>query len=153
MLGASRVQIPEKNLDNLKLIREEDGEFETVDPQCLLGFEMLVCQDPKVLSSLFIFTDFAILVFLWYILISGLEVVTDFKVVSLRGSTLVEVNLVKGHEFLTIVKVRLVGFHLYPISVNTLPVGFQVCFFLLLLADLDLESTFTSLTYSRKHTS
>ncbi|GKG04003.1 hypothetical protein Tco_0314390, partial [Tanacetum coccineum] len=32
MFGASRVQIPENNLDNLKLTREEDGAVETLDP-------------------------------------------------------------------------------------------------------------------------
>ncbi|GKB34887.1 hypothetical protein Tco_0879829 [Tanacetum coccineum] len=37
------------------------------------------------------------------------------------GSTLVEVILVKGHVFSSIVKVRPVGFHPYPISVNNLP--------------------------------
>ncbi|GJT32058.1 hypothetical protein Tco_0922477 [Tanacetum coccineum] len=31
MLGASRVQIPQNNLDNLQSIREEDGTLETVD--------------------------------------------------------------------------------------------------------------------------
>ncbi|GJY56005.1 mitochondrial proton/calcium exchanger protein-like protein isoform X1 [Tanacetum coccineum] len=109
MLGASEVQIPENNLDNLKLTREEDGDFETVDPQCLLGFEMLEGLDPKILGSLLKSTDFATLIFLRYILISGLGVVFDFEVISLRGSTLVEVNLVKGHIFPSIVKVRPVG--------------------------------------------
>ncbi|GJY56487.1 hypothetical protein Tco_0455602 [Tanacetum coccineum] len=89
MLGASRVQISENNLDNLKLTREEDGKFETVDPQCLFGFEMLEGLDPKILGSLLKSTNFATLVFLRYILISGLVVVTDFKVVSLIGSILV----------------------------------------------------------------
>ncbi|GKB73590.1 hypothetical protein Tco_0935002 [Tanacetum coccineum] len=106
MLGASRVQIPENNLDNLKLTREGDGDFEIVDPQCLLGSKMLEGLDPKILGSLFKSTNFATLIFLRYILISRLGVVTDFKVVSLRGSTLVEVNLVKGHEFPTIIKVE-----------------------------------------------
>ncbi|GKC61620.1 hypothetical protein Tco_1089218 [Tanacetum coccineum] len=92
MLGAYGVQIPENNMDNLKLTKEEDGEFKMVDPQCLLGSMMLVGLDPKIL-----------------------------------GSTLVEVILVQGHEFPTIVKV-------HPV-------------------DLDLECTFTSLTNSRKHTS
>ncbi|GKB38255.1 hypothetical protein Tco_0883197 [Tanacetum coccineum] len=32
MLGASRVQIPQNNLDNLQSIREEDGTSKTVDP-------------------------------------------------------------------------------------------------------------------------
>ncbi|GKA32635.1 hypothetical protein Tco_0719002 [Tanacetum coccineum] len=105
MLGASGVQIPENNLDNLKLTREEDGEFDIVDPQCLLGFEMLEGLDLKILGSLLKSTDFATLVFLWYILISGLGLVIDFEVVSLRGYTLVAVILVKGHIFPAIVKV------------------------------------------------
>ncbi|GKC50112.1 hypothetical protein Tco_1072857, partial [Tanacetum coccineum] len=33
MLGASGVQIPQNNLDNLKLTREVDGTSETLDPQ------------------------------------------------------------------------------------------------------------------------
>ncbi|GJV87707.1 hypothetical protein Tco_1531645 [Tanacetum coccineum] len=64
MLRASGVHIPENNLDNLKLTREEDGEFETVDPKCLLGSEMLVGLDLKILVSLLKSTDFATLVFL-----------------------------------------------------------------------------------------
>ncbi|GKB44617.1 hypothetical protein Tco_0889559 [Tanacetum coccineum] len=32
MLGASGVQIPKNNLDNLKSTREEDGAVETLDP-------------------------------------------------------------------------------------------------------------------------
>ncbi|GJS72861.1 hypothetical protein Tco_0705702 [Tanacetum coccineum] len=76
LLGASGVQIPKNNLDNLKLTREVDGEFETLDPQFLLGSEMLDGLDPKIL-----------------------------RVVALRGSSLVEVILVKGHAFPTSVKV------------------------------------------------
>ncbi|GKC20729.1 hypothetical protein Tco_1022879 [Tanacetum coccineum] len=64
MLGASGVQIPENNLDNLKLTREEDGDFNTVDPQCLLGSEMLKGLDHKILGSLLKSIDFATLVFL-----------------------------------------------------------------------------------------
>ncbi|GJR94734.1 zinc finger, CCHC-type containing protein [Tanacetum coccineum] len=67
MLGASRVQILENNLKNLKLTREEDGEFKTVDPQCLLGSEMLEGLDPKILGSLLKSIDFATLVFLWFL--------------------------------------------------------------------------------------
>ncbi|GKD68634.1 hypothetical protein Tco_1322724, partial [Tanacetum coccineum] len=33
MLGATGVQIPENNLDNLHLVREEDGTLETMDPR------------------------------------------------------------------------------------------------------------------------
>ncbi|GKD30556.1 hypothetical protein Tco_1241334 [Tanacetum coccineum] len=105
MLGASGVQIPKNNLENQKLTREEDGELETVDPQCLLGSLMLEVLDPRILGSLLESTDFATLVFIRYILIAELGVVTDFEVVSLRGTTLVEVILVKGHVFPSIVKI------------------------------------------------
>nr|GFB36172.1 hypothetical protein [Tanacetum cinerariifolium] len=37
VLGASGVQIPENNLDNLHSIVEDDGTLEIVDPQDLLG--------------------------------------------------------------------------------------------------------------------
>ncbi|GKD08231.1 hypothetical protein Tco_1187916, partial [Tanacetum coccineum] len=40
VLRASRVQVPEDDLDDLHWTREEDGEFETVDPQFLLGSKM-----------------------------------------------------------------------------------------------------------------
>nr|GEW29869.1 retrovirus-related Pol polyprotein from transposon TNT 1-94 [Tanacetum cinerariifolium] len=43
MLGASKVQIPENNLDNLKSTREEEnGTSEALDPQDRLGFVVLV---------------------------------------------------------------------------------------------------------------
>ncbi|GJY45085.1 hypothetical protein Tco_0433298 [Tanacetum coccineum] len=105
MLGASGVQIPKNDLDNLKSKREEDGDFDTVDPHCLLDSDMLESLDTKILGSLLKSTDFETLVLLWYILISGLGVVNDFEVFFLRGSTLVEVILGKGHVFPTIVKI------------------------------------------------
>ncbi|GJQ91824.1 hypothetical protein Tco_0002963 [Tanacetum coccineum] len=55
MLGASGVQIPENNLDNLKSTREEeDGTSEALDPQDWLGwsstiFFMLLMVDHKIL--------------------------------------------------------------------------------------------------------
>ncbi|GJT22068.1 hypothetical protein Tco_0892005 [Tanacetum coccineum] len=93
MLGASGVQIPENDLDNLKSTREEDGDFDTVHPHYLLDSEMLEGLDPKILGSQLKSTDFETLVLLRYILIFGLGVVTDFEVFFLRGSTLVEVIL------------------------------------------------------------
>nr|GFA87955.1 integrase, catalytic region, zinc finger, CCHC-type, peptidase aspartic, catalytic [Tanacetum cinerariifolium] len=39
------VQIPENNLDNLHSLREEDGILETVDPQDLLGCDLLALVD------------------------------------------------------------------------------------------------------------
>nr|GEW03494.1 hypothetical protein [Tanacetum cinerariifolium] len=43
-----------------------------------------------------------------------------------KRNFLVAVNLVKGHTFSTKVKVLLVGFHLYPTELDTLPVGGDV---------------------------
>ncbi|GKC75091.1 hypothetical protein Tco_1125865, partial [Tanacetum coccineum] len=43
----------------------------------------------------------------------------EWEVVCLEDPTLVEANLVKGHELPTIVKVLPIGFHLNPTSVNT----------------------------------
>ncbi|GJY59723.1 hypothetical protein Tco_0459615 [Tanacetum coccineum] len=40
MLGATGVQIPENNLDDLHSSREEDGTSETLDPQDLLGLDV-----------------------------------------------------------------------------------------------------------------
>nr|GEY26484.1 hypothetical protein [Tanacetum cinerariifolium] len=45
MLGAVRVQIPENNFDNLHSSREEDGTLEAVDPQDLLGCDLLALVD------------------------------------------------------------------------------------------------------------
>ncbi|GKA36915.1 hypothetical protein Tco_0723480 [Tanacetum coccineum] len=47
-------------------------------------------------------------------------------VIALRGTTLMEVILVKGQELPTKVNSFPVGFHLYPISVNSFPVGFHL---------------------------
>ncbi|GJW45482.1 hypothetical protein Tco_0077128 [Tanacetum coccineum] len=121
MLGASGVQIPENNLDNLKLTREGDGDFEIVDPQCLLGSKILEGLDPKILGLLLKYTNFATLVFLRYILIFGLGVVTDFNVVSIIDSTLVEVVykillflvFLEGCDLLALVELFI------PIKVNT----------------------------------
>ncbi|GJS33320.1 putative ribonuclease H-like domain-containing protein [Tanacetum coccineum] len=70
--------------------------------------------DSKMLCLLLNFTDFATLVLIRYILIAGLGIVMGVRLVSLGGTMLVEVILVKGHVFPSIVKVRLVGNHLYP---------------------------------------
>ncbi|GJV23875.1 hypothetical protein Tco_1376570 [Tanacetum coccineum] len=50
---------------------------------------------------------------------SGFCVATEWEVVCLGGTTLVEVILVKGHKLPTVVKVLPIGFHLNPTSVNT----------------------------------
>ncbi|GJY53797.1 hypothetical protein Tco_0445461 [Tanacetum coccineum] len=116
MLGASGVHILEINLENLKLTREEeDGTSEALDPQDWLGSKVLEILDSTILDLLLEPTD----------LISGFGVLTNLEVVFLRCTTLVEVNLVKGYELPTKVKVLPVGFYLYPTSVNTLPVSVE----------------------------
>nr|GFB24572.1 hypothetical protein [Tanacetum cinerariifolium]GFB24628.1 hypothetical protein [Tanacetum cinerariifolium] len=105
MLRASGVQIPENKLDNLKSIREEDGIMETVDLQYFLGSLVLEVLDSTILDLLLEPTDLVAFGFLMYTLSSEVGVRTDAIVVFLRGTTLVEVILVKGHLFLTIVKI------------------------------------------------
>ncbi|GKC53856.1 hypothetical protein Tco_1076601 [Tanacetum coccineum] len=85
MLGAARVQVPEYDLYDLKLTREEDGAVETLDPY---------------------FPD---LLLLGCVCLAGV-VDMDF----LGDTSLVEMILVKGHVFPSIVKIRHVGFQLYP---------------------------------------
>ncbi|GJS03778.1 hypothetical protein Tco_0320286 [Tanacetum coccineum] len=103
MLGAARVQIPENNLDSLHSFREEDETSKTMDPQDLMGSFLLADID---------------------LIILGLGVSLSRAVGFLRGTSAVVVILVKGHAFPTIVKVRPVGLQVYPIFVNTFPVGF-----------------------------
>ncbi|GJV43856.1 hypothetical protein Tco_1428392, partial [Tanacetum coccineum] len=88
MLGATGVQIPENNLDDLHSSREEDGTSETIDPQDLLGSFLLADID---------------------LIILGLGVSLSRSVGFLRGTSKVVVILVKGHAFPTIGKVRPVG--------------------------------------------
>ncbi|GJZ06312.1 hypothetical protein Tco_0540105 [Tanacetum coccineum] len=52
MLGASRVQIPQNNLENLQSLREEDGTSEIVDPQDCLGSLVLEVLDSTILTLL-----------------------------------------------------------------------------------------------------
>ncbi|GJZ13286.1 hypothetical protein Tco_0548516 [Tanacetum coccineum] len=105
VLGAARAQIPEDNLNDLKWTQEEDGEAKTLDPQFLLGFELL-----EILYSTFL--DFLLeprlvisLSFSEVRLLGGVFLTTVGEVVVLRGTTIVEVILVKGHVFPSIVKV------------------------------------------------
>ncbi|GJW12952.1 hypothetical protein Tco_1578779 [Tanacetum coccineum] len=67
MLGVSGVQIPKNNLDYLKLIREEDGTSETVDPQDCLGSLVLEVLYPTILTLLLEPTDLDAFGFLLYI--------------------------------------------------------------------------------------
>ncbi|GKA02161.1 hypothetical protein Tco_0674826 [Tanacetum coccineum] len=125
MLRASRVQIPQNNLDNLQSIKEEYGTSEIVDPQDYLGSLVLEVLDSTILTLLLDPTDLDTFGFLLYTLSSGDVVITGVIVDSLRGTSLMEVILVKGHLFPTIVNILPVGFQLYPISVNALPIGFD----------------------------
>ncbi|GJY96169.1 hypothetical protein Tco_0512530 [Tanacetum coccineum] len=122
VLRASRVQVLEDDLDDMHWTREEDGKFETANPQFVLSSKMLEGLDPKMLGSSLKLTDFETLVLLRYTLTFGLGVVTGVWLVSLEGTIGLEVILVIGHFVLLIVKV--------------LPVGgtSMVLFFLLLLA-------------------
>ncbi|GKA42106.1 hypothetical protein Tco_0734766, partial [Tanacetum coccineum] len=94
MLGATGVQIPKNNLDELHSSREEDGTSETMDPQDLLGSFLLADKD---------------LIFL------GLCVSLSRAVGFLRGTSAVVVILVKGHSFSTIVNVRPVELLVYMV--------------------------------------
>ncbi|GJS48701.1 hypothetical protein Tco_0598822 [Tanacetum coccineum] len=110
MLGASGVQIPQNNLDNLQSIREEDGTSETMDPQDYLGSLVLEVLDSTILALLLDLIDLDAFGFLLYTLSAGDCVITGVIVVSLRGTSLVAVIIVKRH--------------LFPAIVNILPVGF-----------------------------
>ncbi|GKF81246.1 hypothetical protein Tco_0239848, partial [Tanacetum coccineum] len=108
MLGASGVQIPHNNLDNLQSIIEEYGTSETVDPQDCLGFLVIEVLDSKILALLLDPIDLDAFGFPLYTLSDGDCMITGVIVVSLRGTSLVAVILVKGH--------------LFPIVVNIIPV-------------------------------
>nr|GEU38046.1 hypothetical protein [Tanacetum cinerariifolium] len=109
LLGAFRVQIPWNNLDNLQLIREEDGTSEIVDPQDCLGSLVLEVLDFIILALQLDSTNLDAFGFLLQTFSDGDCVITGVIVVSLRGTLLVETILVKGHLFPTIVKVLPVG--------------------------------------------
>ncbi|GJS00604.1 hypothetical protein Tco_0317112 [Tanacetum coccineum] len=70
MLGATRVQVPEDDLDDLQRTQEEDGEVEIVYPQFMLGSLLSEGLGPEMLG----------------------------------GTIGLEVKLVKGHVFPSIVK-------------------------------------------------
>ncbi|GJR55482.1 hypothetical protein Tco_1406003 [Tanacetum coccineum] len=53
VLGAFGVQIPQNNLDNLDLIKEEeDGETEVLDPRDVSGSVLLAIRDITILGLL-----------------------------------------------------------------------------------------------------
>nr|GEW70336.1 hypothetical protein [Tanacetum cinerariifolium] len=109
MLGASGVQIPEKNLDNLHSIIE-DVTLEIVDPQELLGSFLLATNDILILDLLTGIVFLASLDFLEYTNVTtGLDALLSIGTGFLRGTIEVVVILVKGHTFPTNVKVHPVG--------------------------------------------
>ncbi|GJZ54865.1 hypothetical protein Tco_0610058 [Tanacetum coccineum] len=122
MLRASGVQIPQNNLDNLQSIREEDGTSEIVDPQDCLGSLVLEVLDFIILTLLLDPTDLDAFCFLLYTLSSKDGVITGVIVVSLRGTSLMEAILVKGHLFPTIVNILPVGFDPLALVVKFTPV-------------------------------
>nr|GFB13389.1 hypothetical protein [Tanacetum cinerariifolium] len=96
-----------------------------MDPQDLLGSLVLEVLDFTILDLLLEPIDLDAFGLLQYALSSEVSVITGEIVVSLGGTILVEVILVKGHLFPTIVKVLPVGFDplalvvvLTPIEVN-----------------------------------
>nr|GEU65887.1 hypothetical protein [Tanacetum cinerariifolium] len=105
MLGASKVQIPENNLDNLHSIIK-DGTLEIVDPQELLGSFSLATNDLLILDLLTGTVFLASLDFLDYTNVTtGLDALLSIGTGFLRGTIAVVVILVKGHTFLTNEKV------------------------------------------------
>ncbi|GJT92509.1 hypothetical protein Tco_1081354 [Tanacetum coccineum] len=124
MHGETRVQVLEDDLNDLKWTREEDGEVETLDPQVLLGSEVLEILYSTLLDLLLEYTFF-VLGFPRFLLLGGVFLTTFARNGFLGGTTVVEVILVKGHLFPSIVKVRPVGFDLLalvklftPVEVN-----------------------------------
>ncbi|GJX00997.1 hypothetical protein Tco_0184910 [Tanacetum coccineum] len=106
MLGAAGVQIPQNNLGNLQLIREEeDGVTEVLDPRDVPGSILLAVIDFAALVLL-LGTDLGTLGLLVYTLVTTcLGETTSRGMGTLRGTLLVVVILVKGHAFPTKVKV------------------------------------------------
>ena len=72
MLGASGVEIPQDELDDLHSFGEERETLETVDPQEILGFEWLVGTNISILYLLLEAISLGILDLLVYTIISGL---------------------------------------------------------------------------------
>ncbi|GKA14661.1 hypothetical protein Tco_0694307 [Tanacetum coccineum] len=90
MLGASGVQIPQNNLDNLQSIREENGTSEIVDPQDCLGSLVLEVLDSTLVDLLLEPTYLDAFGLLLYTLSSEVGVFTGAIVVSLGGTILIE---------------------------------------------------------------
>nr|GEV22754.1 hypothetical protein [Tanacetum cinerariifolium] len=105
VLGATRVQIQQNNLDNLQSIREEeDGATEVSDLRDVLSFILLAVLDFATLG-LVLGTDLGTLGLLVYTLVTTCSgATTSREMGTLRGTLLVAVILVKGHAFLTKLK-------------------------------------------------
>ncbi|GJV20112.1 hypothetical protein Tco_1369132 [Tanacetum coccineum] len=88
VLGATRVQIPEDNLFDLKCTREEDKEVETLDPQFLLGSELLENIDSTTLD--FLLTFVTSLSFPVVLLLGGVLLIIVGKSGFLGDTTIVE---------------------------------------------------------------
>nr|GEZ53796.1 putative Gag-Pol polyprotein [Tanacetum cinerariifolium] len=110
VLGATGVQIQKDDLNNLQSVIEV--ETLKLDPQDLLG---------SILLGTFLALGFLV----YTNVTTGFFVLLTIGMGSLGGTIVAVAILVKGHTFPTNVKVRPVGFHLYPTILNTLPVDFQ----------------------------
>nr|GEU38946.1 hypothetical protein [Tanacetum cinerariifolium] len=138
VLGATGVQIPKDDLDNLQLV----GEVKTLelDPQDLLG-------------SILLGTFFALGFLVYTNVTTGLSMLLTIGMGSLGGTIVAVTILVKGHTFPTSVKVRSVGFHLYPMVLNTFPVDFQTFLLPGVFTDLDFLRAFIEFIYATTHAS
>ncbi|GKE13359.1 hypothetical protein Tco_1416910 [Tanacetum coccineum] len=117
VLGATSIQVLEDDLNDLKWTQEEDGVVETLDPQFLLGSELLEIIDATSFDLLLEPILIISLSFSEVLLLGAVFLTTIVEIGLLGGTTIVEVILVKGHIFPSIVKVLAVGFQLYPILV------------------------------------
>nr|GEY79813.1 hypothetical protein [Tanacetum cinerariifolium] len=99
MLGATGVQVPEDDLDNLH-VRIKEGTLELEDPQELLGSNLL---------GTFLLAALSFLVYT--IVTAGLSMLVTIGMGSLGGTIVGVIILVKGQTFPTSFNVRPVGFH------------------------------------------
>ncbi|GJT78383.1 hypothetical protein Tco_1045108 [Tanacetum coccineum] len=131
MLGAAQVQVPKYDLYDLKLTREEDGAVETLDPQFCMRFEWLKILEPTVLDLL-LDPTFVMSLSFPDLLLLGCVCFTSFVDMDfLGGTTLVEMILVKGHVFPSIVKICLIDLGLEVSSIRRIQgIGYGVLEFL-----------------------
>nr|GEW80961.1 hypothetical protein [Tanacetum cinerariifolium] len=92
------------------MTREEDGAVETLDPQSCMGFEWLEILEPMVLDLLLDPTFVMSLSYLDLLLLGFVCLTTVIYIDFLKGTTMVEMIIVKRHVFPSIVKTRPVGF-------------------------------------------